>query len=126
VFTCGVAFNQYEPAEHERERLQSKIDAGAKFVITQPVMGEDQVVASLRDFPIPAFAGAWMSRRVELLMQCVGLEPHADAQYEPYDNFKLLDRAFPDFGLYLSLLSFKRDWCDLLTRTPARGAGSPS
>ncbi|MFW6055827.1 MAG: methylenetetrahydrofolate reductase [Chloroflexota bacterium] len=117
TFTCGVAFNQYEPAEHEKERLQSKIDAGAQFVITQPVLGDDPVVVSLRDFDIPAFAGAWMSKRVDLLMECVGLEPRQDEQYNPYENYVLLDRTYPDFGLYLSLLSFKRDWSDLLTRT---------
>ncbi len=117
VFTCGVAFNQYEPAEHEKERLQSKIDAGAKFVITQPVLGEDPVVASLAGFGIPVFIGAWMSKRVDLLMECVGLEPREDEQYSPYENYALLDRTYPDYGLYLSLLSFKRDWSDLLTRT---------
>ncbi len=47
TFTCGVAFNQYEPAEHELERLDRKLDAGARFVITQPVLGNDAVVASL-------------------------------------------------------------------------------
>jgi len=117
VFTCGVAFNQYEPPEHERERLQSKIDAGARFVITQPVLGEDPVVSSLRDFHMPAFVGAWMSKRIDLLMECVGLEPREDDAYSPYENYMLLDRTYPDFGLYLSLLSFKREWSDLLTRT---------
>ncbi len=116
IFTCGVAYNQYDPPERERERLQRKIDAGARFVITQPVLGVDPVVAGLRDFGIPAFAGAWMSKRVELLMECVGLEPHADDQYDPVANLTVLDRTFPDYGLYLALLSFKRDWSDLLTR----------
>ncbi len=116
VFTCGVAFNQYEPAEHERERLKRKMDAGAQFVITQPVLGDDAVVASLRDFRVPIFIGAWMSKRVDLLLECVGLEPHQDEQYDPAGNLALLDRLYPDFGLYLALLSFKRDWSDLLTR----------
>ena len=117
TFTCGVAFNQYEPAEHERGRLQRKIDAGARFVITQPVLGEDPAVTSLRDFGIPVFVGAWMSKRVDLLMECVGLEPRENEQYSPYENYALLDRTYPDYGLYLSLLSFKRDWSDLLMRT---------
>jgi len=117
VFTCGVAFNQYEPAERERERLQRKIDAGARFVITQPVLGDDPVVGSLRQFPIPLFAAAWMSKRIDLLMKCVGLEEaHDDGHYDPYANYALLDRVYPDFGLYLSFLSFKRDWSDILTR----------
>jgi len=124
VFTCGVAFNQYDPPEHELERLEWKIDAGARFVITQPVMGEDKVVAALADFGLPLFIGAWMSKRVDLLMQCVGLEPRPDQHYDPFDNLALLDRAYPEFGLYLALLSFKRDWSDLLTRKLQGLAGS--
>jgi methylenetetrahydrofolate reductase (NADPH) len=116
VFTCGVAFNQYDPPEHEKERLQWKIDAGAQFVITQPVMGVDPVVTSLADFGIPTFVGAWMSKRVDLLMQCVGLEPREDASYDPFNNLAVLDSAYPDYGLYLALLPFKRDWADVLTR----------
>ena len=116
VFTCGVAFNQYEPPEHEKERLQWKVDAGAQFVITQPVIGEDPVVASLADFGIPTFIGAWMSKRVDLLMECVGLEPREDESYDPFSNLTVLDSAYPDFGLYLALLPFKRDWADVLTR----------
>jgi methylenetetrahydrofolate reductase (NADPH) len=116
VFTCGVAFNQYEPAEHESERLQRKIDAGAKFIITQPVIGRDPVVASLNDFSLPVFVGAWMSRRVDLLLECVGLEPRSDDQYDPAANLALLHREYPDYGLYLALMSFKREWSDLLVR----------
>jgi len=123
VFNCGVAYNQYDPPERERERLQRKLGAGARCVITQPVLGADPVVASLRDFGIPTFIGAWMSKRIDLLMACVGLEPRADEQYDPVANLALLDRTFPDYGLYLALLSFKRDWSDLLTRPQPDAAG---
>ena len=116
VFTCGVAFNQYEPPEHELERLEQKIEAGARFVITQPVMGDMPVVDRLKDFGLPVFVGAWMSKRIDLLYSCVGLEPRDDAQYDPAENLALLDRRYPGYGLYLSLLSFKRDWSELLTR----------
>jgi methylenetetrahydrofolate reductase (NADPH) len=124
VFTCGVAFNQYEPAEHELGRLERKFEAGARFVITQPVMGHDSVVASLKSFGAPVFIGAWMSKRVDLLLECVGLEPKADEQYDPAENLALLHRTYPDYGLYLALLSFKRDWADLLTRRMPDVAGS--
>jgi len=124
VFTCGVAFNQYEPAEHELERLQWKIDAGARFVISQPVLGDDAVVASLGRCGLPVFIGAWMSKRVDLLLECVGLEPRQDEQYDPAENLALLDGRYPDYGLYLALLSFKRDWSDLLTRKLPDVAGS--
>ncbi len=116
VFTCGVAFNQFEPADHELQRLARKIDAGARFVITQPVIGEDAVVASLSDFGLPVFIGAWMSKRVELLLECVGVEPSVDMKYEPFENLAQLHQVYPEYGLYLALLSFKRDWSDLLTR----------
>lgn len=124
VFTCGVAFNQYEPAEHELERLERKVDAGARFVITQPVLGEDLVVASLKDFGLPVFIGAWMSRRVDLLLECVGLEPRPEGQYDPAANLALLHQRYPDFGLYLALLGFKLDWSGLLTRKLPDAAGS--
>jgi len=124
IFTCGVAFNQYEPREHELGRLQRKIDAGAQFVITQPVMGEDAVVASLGECRLPVFIGAWMSKRVDLLLECVGLEPRPEEQYDPAENLALLHRLYPEYGLYLALLSFKRDWSDLLTRRLPDVAGS--
>jgi methylenetetrahydrofolate reductase (NADPH) len=124
AFTCGVAFNQYEPAEYELGRLERKFEAGARFVITQPVIGEDSVVASLKRFGTPVFIGAWMSKRVDLLLECVGLEPRADEQYDPAENLALLHRVYPDFGLYLALLGFKREWSDLLTRKMPDAAGS--
>ena len=117
AFTCGVAFNQYEPPEHELERLIQKIDAGARFAITQPVLGEDPIVSSLKDFGVPVFAGAWMSKRIDLLMQCVDREPEPDMAYNPDENLALLNRTYPEFGLYLALLGFKRDWTGLFTRT---------
>jgi len=125
VFTCGVAFNQYEPSEHELGRLERKLEAGGRFIITQPVMGADAVVASLQRFGVPVFIGAWMSKRVDLLLECVGLEPRQDEQYDPAANLGQLDRLYPDFGLYLALLSFKRDWSDLLTRRLPHAAGWP-
>ena len=58
-FLCGVAFNQYEPEEHEREKLTRKLEAGAQFVITQPVVGADATVSALTAAGVPVFVGAW-------------------------------------------------------------------
>jgi methylenetetrahydrofolate reductase (NADPH) len=73
AFMCGVAFNQYEPPAHEIEKLERKIAAGAEFVVTQPVIGVDAEVARLLDRRIPIFVEAWMSRRIELVYECVGV-----------------------------------------------------
>jgi len=118
AFHCGVAFNQYEPAEHEREKLRRKIEAGARFIVTQPVIGADPGVASLASSKLPVWAGAWMSKRVDLLVTCVGLGQLDASAYEPAANLAILHGVFPAFGIYLAQLSFKKDWCPLLTRTP--------
>jgi methylenetetrahydrofolate reductase (NADPH) len=117
-FNCGVAFNQYEPAAPELEKLRRKIDAGARFIVTQPVIGANSAVSSLAAFGLPVWAGAWMSKRVDLLVECVGLGQLDTAGYDPTANLALLHEIFPSFGLYLAQLSFKKDWCPLLTRTP--------
>lgn len=46
-FVLGVAFNHYEPAEHEFAKLQRKIAAGASFIITQPVIERHAVIDNL-------------------------------------------------------------------------------
>jgi methylenetetrahydrofolate reductase (NADPH) len=118
-FRCGVAFNHYEPVEHEMAKLRRKVDAGARFVITQPVIDSDATVASLGGSKLPVWVGAWMSKRVDLLLECVGVERPATAEpYDPAANLARLHDRFPDFGLYLAQLSFKKDWCPLLTRIP--------
>jgi methylenetetrahydrofolate reductase (NADPH) len=121
AFRCGVAFNQYEPAEHEREKLRRKIDAGARFIVTQPVIGADSSLASLASSNLPVWAGAWMSKRVDLLVECVGLGQLDAAAYDPAANLAILHGAFPAFGIYLAQLSFKKDWCPLLTRIQCAG-----
>ncbi|HVP19669.1 MAG TPA: methylenetetrahydrofolate reductase [Spirochaetia bacterium] len=116
-FSCGVAFNQYEPAEHELEKLRRKLDAGAKFVITQPVVCADVAVEDLLDIGVPVFVGAWMSKRLDPLCECVGVKKPENAVYDPAENLACLDRGYPGCGLYLAQLGFKRDWAPLLTRT---------
>ena len=71
-FCLGVAFNPYEPEEHEFEKLERKIKAGATFIITQPVLGKDNVIDKLiKKYPkIPVIIEAWMSKRfIYFLMQ---------------------------------------------------------
>ena len=118
AFTCGVAFNHYEPPEHELEKLRRKIEAGARFLITQPVIGSDSTVSSLRGFGLPVWVGAWMSRKVKLLLECVGAPSTGKIDYDPAANLEHLHGEFRDFGIYLTQLGFKKDWCPLLTRSP--------
>ena len=68
-FTVGVAFNPYEPEEHEFEKLGRKLAAGASFVITQPIIEKNPLVDRLlREHPsLPVTIEAWMSKKLYLL-----------------------------------------------------------
>lgn len=121
-FTCGVAFNQYEPPAAELEKLQRKLDAGARFVITQPVIGREPAVAELSHSGVEVFVGAWMSKNIELLCECVGVKRPAGGDWDPLENLGRVDAGFPGFGLYLAQLGFKRDWSGILTRARVTAA----
>ena len=107
VFTCGVAFNPYEPQEHELEKLRRKIEAGAEFICTQPVIGKDQRLDVLKSFGLPVIVDAWMSKKLHLLSECVGYTIPEDTPYDPILNLKELTRNYPDCGLYLALVGYK-------------------
>jgi methylenetetrahydrofolate reductase (NADPH) len=116
-FICGVAFNQYEPLSSEHEKLKRKLDAGARFVITQPAIGREPVVEQLAGAGVEVYVGAWMSKKIELLCECAGVKrPQGDA-YDPVQNLVQLDAAFPGFGIYLAQLGFSRNWSGILSRT---------
>jgi methylenetetrahydrofolate reductase (NADPH) len=107
AFTIGVAFNPYEPQDHELEKMRHKLDAGAAFVITQPIIGHDERVDALEELGIPVIIDAWMSKKLHLLSECVGYEIPEDTPYDPIENLRELRRAFPSHGFYLALLGFK-------------------
>ena len=109
-FSCGVAFNPYEPPEHELERMKRKLDAGAEYIITQPVIGKDPAIDDLKQFNIPIIVDAWMSKKIHLLSECVGYEIPEDTAYDPLANLKELQENYPDCGLYLALLGFKSQY----------------
>lgn len=122
VFELGVAFNPYEPEEHEFGKLERKLAAGASFVITQPVIGRHPVVdALLSRYPeLPVVVEAWMSKKIELLSEAVGYEIKLEAPYDPIGNLKTLHRNHPRCGVYLSILGFKTQY-DLLGETWVTG-----
>jgi len=106
-FTCGVAFNPYEPQDHEMEKLRRKIDAGASYIITQPIIGREERLEPLRSIGLPVTVGAWMSKRIDLLASCIGYELKDQAVYDPLENLKTLCEHYPAWGTYLALVGFK-------------------
>ena len=117
VFVTGAAFNQYNPASFETNRLKDKIDAGARFVITQPVIGKDPNVDVLQDFGLPIVIEAWMSKNLDLLFKSVRKEKDERARrYDPVENLRILHDAYPRNCLYLSMLGFDQEWHTVLPR----------
>ena len=108
-FVHGVAFNHYEPQEHEREKMRRKLDAGAAFVITQPVIRRNDNVDWLRTLSVPVIVEAWMSKRIDLVADCVGYKLSSEELvYDPVNNLRTLIANYPDFGFYLALLGMKK------------------
>jgi methylenetetrahydrofolate reductase (NADPH) len=116
VFSLGVAFNSYEPQDHELEKMKRKMDAGAEFICTQPVIGRDERLNALAEYGLPVIIDAWMSKKLHLLSECVGYEIPENTPYDPVQNLKDLQANYPACGLYLALLGFKtqfphlREW----------------
>ena len=113
AFRLGVAYNQYEPEEHENAKLERKLEAGAEFVITQPEIGDGGGLSRLVDTGMPVFVGAWMSRKIDLVYECVGISAPEANPYSPLGNLELLRRVYPGAGLYLSMVSYGSDWSAL-------------
>lgn len=111
-FRVGAAFNPYEPEEHEFEKLDRKLAAGASFVITQPIIEKNATVDRLlKEYPdLPVIIEAWMSRKLYLLSDVVGYPIPEDAEYDPVATLGKLQEIYPGFGFYLSLLGFKTNY----------------
>jgi len=108
AFNLGVAFNPYEPEEHEFEKMKRKLAAGACFVITQPIIGNHPLLERLmEEVKLPLIVEAWMSKKLHLLSECVGYEIPEDTAYDPVANLKALHAHYPGCGVYLALLGFK-------------------
>ncbi|MGD8256000.1 MAG: methylenetetrahydrofolate reductase [Desulfobacterales bacterium] len=116
-FITGAAFNPYNPMPFELNRMKQKIDAGAKYVVTQPIIGNDENVDKLKDSNIAVVVEAWMSNNIDLLYKSVGKEKDEKAEkYDPLENLKALHASYPECCVYLSMLSFKQDWQEILPR----------
>jgi methylenetetrahydrofolate reductase (NADPH) len=116
-FITGAAFNPYNQMPFELNRMRQKIDAGAKYVVTQPIIGKDENVERLKEFNIDVVVEAWMSNNIDLLYKSVGKEKDEQAEkYDPLENLKALHESYPECCVYLSMLSFKKNWHDILPR----------
>lgn len=112
TFVLGVAFNPYEPKEHEFDKLRRKLKAGASFIITQPIIEKNAVVDELleKNPEIPVIVEAWMSKKLHLLSAAVGYEIPEDTQFDPVETLNMLHKTYPSCGVYLSLLGFKTQY----------------
>jgi methylenetetrahydrofolate reductase (NADPH) len=125
TFTLGVAFNPYENREHELEKMRRKMDAGASYIITQPIVlsppygsrkWAGEVLASmsaLRQLPGADKMGlmieAWMMKELKLIPSCVGFAlegiPNAEdikrANLDPaqHDAIETLKDIYQRFGM---------------------------
>ena len=119
-FVTGAAFNHYNPIEVEYKRLDKKIEAGARFIVTQPVIGNDSRLNQLRTSDIPLVVEAWMSHNIELFSQSVGDDTLSVTDYDPVDNLHILHDSFTDSCIYLSMLDFNEKFEELLPAFSAR------
>jgi 5,10-methylenetetrahydrofolate reductase len=116
-FVTGAAYNPYRTKASELRHMARKIEAGAKFAITQPVIGRDQSVDQLALLNIPIVIEAWMSKNIDLLYKSVGKDKDKRAEdYDPVENLKALHTLYPECCVYLSMLSFKQDWRPVLPK----------
>ena len=101
----------------ELNRREQKIDAGAKFAVTQPIIGRDESVEKLKGLNIAVVVEAWMSDNIDLLYRSVGKEKDEKAEkFDPIENLKIIHEFYPQCSVYLSMLSFKQNWKDILPR----------
>ena len=111
-FIIGAAFNPYEPPETEFEKLKRKIEAGATYVITQPIIGRDEQVDRLvKEFPdLPVIIEIWMSKKLYLLADVFGRPIPEDEPYDPLETMETVMNAYPGYGVYLALMGYKTQY----------------
>ncbi len=113
-FLTGVAFNQYEPVEHEIEKLKHKLDAGASYVITQPcIFGSgssasrqalDAMMDLARERRVQPILGVWISKKyAHLLPMCVGLDFDV-SDFDPWETMDLVLKDYPGIFHYYSMV----------------------
>jgi len=114
-FQTGVAFNPYKKMSFEFPHLERKAEAGATFIVTQPIIGANACVDEAQKLGLPVVIEAWMSENIELLYRSVGKkQDDEESEYDPVTNLRNLHAAYPGSCIYLALLNFKSDWQESL------------
>ena len=108
----GCAFNQYEPCELEFAKLERKLDAGAAFIMTQPVFGGDEIIDQLIDThpDTPVILGAWMSKNLKPIIDIVGNKAAEYDRFDPMKNLEEITERYQGCGVYLSMLGFGKQY----------------
>ena len=114
-FILGAAFNPYEPPENEFAKLKCKLDAGASYVITQPILGKDPQIDRLKEeYPqLPVITEVWMSKKLYLLSDIFDRPIPEDEPYDPFEARKNVMEAYPEYGNYLALLGYKTQYPEI-------------
>jgi len=108
AFDLGVAYNQYEPDAAETAKLGRKLDAGARYVITQPWLAPSSAIDTLRGRGVPLVAGLWFSANIALLAECVDHPLDAPQPYDPFAVWAAIRDRHPGCGYYISGMSAKQ------------------
>ncbi|BAK48225.1 MAG: methylenetetrahydrofolate reductase [Lachnospiraceae bacterium] len=123
-FHLGAAFNPYEPEEKEFAKLKRKVEAGAEYIITQPILGRNPLVDRvMREYPdLPVVIECWMSKKVYLLSEVIGETIPEDTVYDGYEKLLELQKEYPDSGNYLAMMGFKKTYPRVEELWKTRGA----
>jgi methylenetetrahydrofolate reductase (NADPH) len=108
-FILGAAFNPYEPPEHEFSKLDKKLAAGASFIITQPILGQNDVIDELLEkyHGLDVIVAVWMSKKLDVLSKAIGYDIQYNEEYDAIKTLQYVESICPKCGIYLSLLNFK-------------------
>ena len=117
-FILGAAFNPYEMPELELPKLERKLAAGASYVITQPIIGQDdQIDRLLKEHPdLPVILEIWMSKKLYLLADVFDREIPEDYPYDPMEALELVQKTYPTCGINFSLLPYKTQYPHIAER----------
>jgi methylenetetrahydrofolate reductase (NADPH) len=117
TFHTGAAFNQYKPADVELNRSREKIEAGAEFLVTQPVIGSEPSLERARGLGVRLVPEAWMSHNIDLVYRSVKkTPPEQEENFDPDARLKMIHREFPDSPVYVSMLRLQGNWRARLPR----------